>query len=61
MADYLIIASFVCTFFGIGLVSLFMIAAEERRQRPVELARPVSMAKKVPAGLVQRDADRLAA
>jgi hypothetical protein len=61
MADDLIITSFVCTFFGIGLASLFMIAAEERRQRPVEPARPVCMAKKDPAGLVQRDADRFAA
>ena len=36
MADFLIIAFFVVTFLGIGLVSVAMIAAEERRQRPVQ-------------------------
>ena len=34
MADFLIIAFFVVTFLGIGLVSVAMIAAEERRQHP---------------------------
>lgn len=60
MADYLIIAFFVFTFLGIGLASVFLIAAEERRRLPVQ-ARRVETRRIPIETVVGMDDDRMAA